>query len=460
MNRRVACLTATVTVLTVITPAAMAWGPHSEITVAAAKTLDKDDPFLTGVCNDMGHLGFIGWANDNAAAGAIVGYNGYRYYARDYFCYPGWIVPAGSDTGHGYDPKDDSYKMFFNRILQAMQTESRENVIGWTGAMVHLVEDTGAPPHAGHVPWRVHCRMEDWVDLKKLDLAGYKPQLLGETEEEALAGLYKRVGALGEFSAERGKKLIPVIDANDRVKAEPVITECAVESARVTADVLHTLGYLRAHLKPVEGSGGLSGTIKPGKNFELVMPKIMLLETPYSTLAGPDRHYEFRNLPARKYKAAVMLPTYAPKFFEVTVEAGKTATQDAELESNGNLLRNGGQTVRFLSKDQPDGWFVCLDPKPGAPTHFTELFTAMKGQAFRLTIKWKKDIDAEAAVLYHWKGWDQKKTLKAGTESMVFEAPQEMDGKDFAMVFIRCKGNPWDAIDSVRVEPEGKPAKP
>lgn len=135
----------------------------------------------------------------------------------------------------------------------------------------------------------------------------------------------------------------------------------------MTADVLHTLGYLRAHLKPVESSGGLSGTIKPGKNFELVMPKIMLPETPYSTLAGPDGHYEFRNLPARKCKAAVMLPTYTPKFFDVTVEAGKTATQDAELKSNGNLLRNGGQTVRFLSKDQPDGWFVCLDPKPGEP---------------------------------------------------------------------------------------------
>ena len=444
--------------IAVFAPVAWAWGPHSEITVAAAKALDKDDPFLAFVQNDMGTLRVIAWANDNAAAGAIVNFRGYRIYAQDFFASPNFMPVWGSDTGHGYDPTDDSYKGFYLRTLQAMQTESRDNAIGWLGALVHLTEDTGAPPHAGHVPWEVHIRMESWLAPAKIDITGYKPLLLGTTPDEALKAFYKRIGELHEFSATRGKALIPVVRADNRAKSEPVIFECALESARVTADMFRTMGYLWSQIKPVPGSGSLAGTIAPAQSDDLVTAKLMLLGTNYSTLADPKGHYEFRNLPPGDYRLAVMLPTCRAAIVETRIEADKATAKDVSLDRTGNVLRNGDQLVSFLEKAQPDGWFKVVDPQPLQPQWLGEWFTAMRGQAFKLTVKWKAGAAGEAAVLYHWKGWDAAKTLKAPAESMVFEAPAEMDGRDYANVWVHADGKPWDVIESLTVTPEGKPA--
>ena len=435
---------------------ARAWGPHSEITVAGAKVLDKDDPFLKYVDHDMGVLGAIAWANDNASGGMIVGHRGYRVYSRDFFDYPGWVVPWGSDIGHGYDPKDDSYKMFFNRAIQAMQTETPDNAIGWMGAMVHLVEDSGSPSHAGHVPWKYHLQLEGWIDGNKVDIVGYKPQLFGKTPEEALAGIYKRIGELHDFSVERAKKGMPLVDKNDRPAAEKLIMESALETAKMTADLLHTLGYLQSQMKPVSGAGGLAGTITPGRNDLLLTSKVMLLETRYSTLCDAKGHYEFRNLPPGKYRMAVMLPTCTPKFLDVTVEADKVASQDAQLVKTNNLLRNGEQSVRFLQKDQPDGWFKELDPKPSQPQWESETLTAKPRQAFRLTVKWKKDAQGEAGMIWNRQGaeWDPAKALKAGSESIVIQPPKDMKDTGFAAVVLHVNGNPWDAIETIAVTAE------
>jgi hypothetical protein len=438
---------------------AVAWGPHSEITVAAAKVLDKDDPILTYINNDMGVLRAIAWANDNAAAGLITGHRGYRVYARDFFDYPGWVVPWGSDIGHGYDPKDDSYKMFFNRTIQAMQTETPDNAIGWMGAMIHLVEDSGAPPHAGHVPWKYHIQLEGWIDANKIDIAGYKPRLFGKTPQDALEGICKRINELHDFSVERAKKGMPMVDRNDRPAVENLILESALESAKVTADLLHTLGYLQSQMKPVAGAGRLGGAITPGSNDLLVTPKVMLLETRYSTLCDAKGHYVFQNLPPGKYLMAVMLPTCSPKFLDVRVEADKAASQDVQLEKTGNLLRNGEQSVRFLQKDQPDGWFKELEPKPGQPQWESETVMAKPGQAFRLTVKWKKAAKGEAAIIWNRQAaqWDADKALKSGSESMVFQPPANMKETGFACVFVHGIVSPWEAIETIAVtaEPAG-----
>jgi hypothetical protein len=442
---------------------ARAWGPHSEITVAAAKVLDKDDPFLRYVDNDMGVLRAIAWANDNASGCMIVGYRGYRICSRDFFDYPGWVVPWGSDIGHGYDPKDDSYKMFFNRTIQAMRTETPDNAIGWMGSIIHLMEDSGSPSHAGHVPWKYHIRLENWVDPDKVDIAGYKPQLFGKTPEEALAGLYKRVGELHDFSAERGAKGIPLVERNNRPAAERIILESALETTRVTADLLHTLGYLQSQMKAVPGAGSLAGTVTPGKNEQLLTPKVMLLETPYSTLCDIKGHYAFRNLPPGKYLMAVMLPTCSPKFQDVRIEADKVASQDVQLETTGNLLRNGEQTVWFLQKDRPDGWLKGSEqPKPGQPQCESETVLAKPGQAFRLTVKWKKGAKGEAGMIWNRQAadWDADKALKSGTESMVFQPPKDMKDNGFVSVFVHGIVDPWETMESISVtaEPTGTTA--
>ena len=55
------------------------------------------------------------------------------------------------------------------------------------------------------------------------------------------------------FSAVRGRQLLPLVKVNDRPKMEPIALESAAETARVAADVIHTL------LKLTESRNGETG---------------------------------------------------------------------------------------------------------------------------------------------------------------------------------------------------------
>jgi hypothetical protein len=140
----------------------------------------------------------------------------------------------------------------------------------------------------------------------------------------------------------------------------------------------------------------------------------------------------------------------------VRIDADKVASQDVQLENTGNLLRNGEQTVHFLQKDQPDGWFKELDPKPGQPQWESEAVQAKPGQAFRLTVKWKKAAKGEAGMIWNRQGanWDADKALHAGTDSMVFHPPKDMKENGFANVFVHGIVDPWQAIESIAVTAE------
>jgi hypothetical protein len=335
-----------------------------------------------------------------------------------------------------------------------MHMETAPAAMGWLGAVLHDSEDTGAPPHAGKAfSGSQHGPMENWVDARKIDIAGYKPKLLGQTEDEAIKGYAKRLDELHDYSLERAKKIFPLAKAKDRAACEPMILECANESARAVADVLHTLGYLQSRMKPVQGAGGLSGTIQCPADPDQITPRIMLKGTKFSTLADLKGHYEFRNLPPGKYAAIVIMPRCKPKTIEIAVEADKEATGDVTLDENGSVLRNGDFSVRWLRDDRPDGWYGRAI-KPDINQSTSEMFFVKPGQSIKLTVNWKPDADGQAQIVWENADWDDNQAMKAGTTPQALTVPPDTEKVKVrtARVFIRGKDQPWNVAESVSVQ--------
>jgi hypothetical protein len=125
--------------------------------------------------------------------------------------------------------------------------------------------------------------MENWVDAKAITIRDYEPKLLGTTEDEAVAGFLHRIDGLIEFSKLRAQRAKPYVLADDRSSTEPIVLESALETSRVVADLLHTLGQLASWNS---GSAALRGTITSiaSAGLKKMPAKIMLLGTIYSTM--------------------------------------------------------------------------------------------------------------------------------------------------------------------------------
>lgn len=447
--------------LILMSPAeAVAWGPHPDIGIAAGKALDKEDPFLIYIKNDINSLGNLSWMND--FVGGVTSVRGVRMYPGDVFFFPGFPRPNTLYPGHGM-PETGSYEPLFRRTLQAMQTETLDNFMFWLGSLMHDTQDTGAPPHALFIQTPLHGPMESWVDASKIDITGYKPKLLGKTEDQAVQGFIQRMKELHVYGKERGEKILPHAQAKDRPACEPLILECALESARATADVLHTIGYLQTQMKPPAGTGGLSGTIKAELDPERMPVRVMLQGTSFSTLSDLKNRYEFRNLPPGKYTMVVLYPRYKSKTLPVTVEANKENEQDVELQSSGNLLRNGDLSVFYAKSGTPEGWIRSPFDQPPNVTWVCEPVLAKPGQAVRLTVKWKPDAKGHAIVGWKDKGNKHNSPLEAGTESKLFLPPSGVTGTTQVIVrFVTKSENAdlpiMDLIENVCMTAEEIPA--
>ena len=163
--------------------------------------------------------------------------HGPSFFADDFLLFP--ASPAR--VQHMLPDVKSTYRPFFLRALQALRTESPANAARWMGSLLHFVTDSGSPPHVIGVKGADHTKMESWLDTSRIDLRGYVPQFLGDSDEAAVQGLAARMEQLAAYSAIRANKMVPLVKANDRAAMEPLALECAAETARVSADVIHTL---------------------------------------------------------------------------------------------------------------------------------------------------------------------------------------------------------------------------
>lgn len=352
-----------------------AWGPHDRITGAALKVL----PHFEKIKNTLEEKNFnllptYSWIPDQR------GQDLKSFYADDYILtkeLPHYIDHRMPDVKKAIEPH-------FKRALQALKTETPTEACRWLGPLLHYVEDIGAPPHAMRISGPEHAYMENWVKPEMIDITGYTPVLLGKTDQEALKGLMDRLDKLVAFSVERGQKMLPLVKKgeSERPKVEPLVLECAIETAKVVADTLYTLFTLG--LQGKDEGAGVKGVINfpefpfhKEKGARIILldnykyskllgsvtegELLYLSSTEYSTHTDKDGRYEFRNLPEGEYRLLVERVGAQTKISDpIKLEKGKFVTLNLSLSPTTpprNFVRNSDFKVYSYSKEMPDWWF-------------------------------------------------------------------------------------------------------
>jgi hypothetical protein len=350
---------------------ATAWGPHPQITRAAIQVLPDLPRWKAALGGDnLAALADYCWMPDERGMDMMA------YYADDYLL----IHQMPRHISHVMPDVRQTFIPYFRRALESLRTETPVNACRQVGSLVHFVEDTGAPPHAKE-KCPHHSELENWVRGDLVVIKGYRPRLLGTTDAEAEAGFLRRMAGLVAFSKARAERALPLVSqANpDQAKVEPIILESALESARVTADVLYTLFTLG--LAPQPQGAGLMGTVTAA-----TMPlrddhgaRVVLLGTDYATLATtaqprPDDSrwhgtYELRNLPPGDYRVLVYRTASQVQVSKpVHLETGRPTRLDFDLKATspaGNVIENPDARVESLQPGVADRWTtVAAGPSP------------------------------------------------------------------------------------------------
>ncbi|WP_213807139.1 carboxypeptidase-like regulatory domain-containing protein [Granulicella sp. dw_53] len=288
---------------------------------------------------------------------------GSEYFGNDYLLFP----KAPHTYSHVMPQVAETYTPFFLRTLQALRTEDATNASRWMGTLLHFVTDSGSPSHTIPVLGPNHTKMENWLDASTIDLRSYHPMLLGRTDVEALAGLQTRMAGLIARNKIIAQRMVPYAQADDRAHLEPLAMDCATETAKVAADVIHTLLVLTPPV-PDSQTGTLVVTVTAPflPEHPLLPAKLVLLGTDYSTLsesvsAGSFDYagsFHVSHLPPGRYHAAVERPGSATLFpGDFVLEAGHELALDWKLVSaHRNLVQNSDFALHWVRPDAPDHW--------------------------------------------------------------------------------------------------------
>lgn len=378
MRRKPVVLVAALTAAAVFPASLFAWGSaiHSGIIQAALMAIPAGDRIQERWGDEAWRLReyvqMADWINTLVsqrelwdAGGQTLEQAGIQFFANDYLLFPS----APRAFQHSVPAVQATYRPYFIRALQALRTESPANAARWTGSLLHFVTDSGSPPHAIGVSGDEHTKMENWLDPSKIDLTGYRAQLLGNTDEAALKGLIARMDRLIAFSAVRARQMLPLVKMNDRARMEPLALESAAETARVSADVIHTLLALT-------GSGGNSETASilaeisaPALDGLPNLPaKLMLMGSDISTMSDQSLpsfqayrgQFRLRAIPPGTYRLAVervgSRTLYLPPIALKANEIFRAAWNLAPDHVSGNLAPNPDLTLHWLTPGAPDHW--------------------------------------------------------------------------------------------------------
>lgn len=434
----------------------LAWGPHGEIAQAALNALGADDPLVKQLGVDAKRLNQYVWMADWRQQLLVRGDE--VFYSDDVLLFPATqkhidhICPAVMQT----------YSPYFRRALQAMRTESTHNAARWIGSLLHFTTDTGSPPHALGISGPTHSKMENWLDAKLIHLPGYQAQLLGADDAAAEAGFLKRMDGLIAFSKLRAERCRADVEADQRPPVEPVVLESALETARVTADLLHTLGVLAAK---AEGGASLRGRVIFPKEAQPPLSrlpaKIILSGTLYSTLTAEDGSFAFHHLPAGSYQVIASVPGFVTAPKAITLSEGADAVlEDTDLSAkgDGNLIRNGSFALRWVSPDLYDNW-----SQPKRPAKLLgnrplrdwegEWIPLTAGTTYELSARWKAVADSDVAVFVRTKAKPVYESLATESESLTASGKSvRITGSPevaWAQVCIRTALKPGDLLDGV-----------
>ncbi len=364
---------------------AFGWGPHWHITRAAIDVLGTKHPLAAQLGAELLPLTNYCWLPDYKRIPFRVPEQ--DFYADDYLLFPG----VTKHYDHICPEVEKTYEPYFRRALQALRTESPANAARWAGSILHFVQDTGSPPHAAQIRGDLHSKMENWVDASKISIPGYEARLLGTNDNDAVRGLTERMNGLIEFSKLRAQRMrTPVLLANRRA-VEPIALESALECARVTADVLHTLATLAA--SPPARGFEISGTIRahPAVSDGRFPAKLMFNGTNVSTLADAAGRFFIRGLPSGQHRLSIVQP--GSEMLETNLAVNGSVTNLVfQLRPNGNLVRNDDFRWHWVATNAPDCWTKMSLSWEG------EVLALRNEQRYRVRADFQPDSEAEVVV--------------------------------------------------------------
>ena len=163
--------------------------------------------------------------------------------------------------------------------------------------------------------------------------------------------------------------MLPFVKVDDRAHMEPLALESAAETARVAADVIHTLLALTAAGPAAAGASIDADISAPALDGLPNLPaKLVLMGTDISTLSEHalpsfDAYhgaFRLRDLPAGTYRMAIervgSQTLYPPP---MVLKAGQTVRANWTLQPPrvvGNMAPNPDLTLHWLTPDAPDHW--------------------------------------------------------------------------------------------------------
>jgi hypothetical protein len=447
---------------------AVAWGPHGKITEAALKALPDAARWKAAIGeNEWREL-----AHEYCSMPDVQGrsFNDF-YYVNDYLLIRQCPQQCVQYLRHDVPELQQTFEPYFRRALQALRTETPVNACRQIGPILHYVEDAGAPPHT-RMQIAHHHELESWVRDDQIVIPGYRPRLLGRTDDEALAGLLRRLDGLNKFSKARLLRALPLVSepSPDRAKVEPIILESALESARVVADLFHTLFTLG--LAPQPEGASLSGdvTAATGPSLQHRGARIVLVNTDYTTLATMDKSeskdgswhggYAFHNLPPGNYRVLAYRTGSLSRVSEpIELESGEPARLDIvlpETDPPGNLVQNPDGRLSYVNPDIPDRWRKYGDSgwnTEDIPVNAKQYSTYRCGAIL-------KDPAAKVVVWFNTPPGIHRDHIKLPLEfngKLRAEATVHLGDKyDAAIIIVHSSRPLTDAIEKVWLVPESR----
>lgn len=380
----------------ILVRSAAAWGPHAEITAAALRRIATDSPIRVLLGEEWDGLTSWCWIPDRRGSLTIEGDT--AFLTDDVLYLPG--VPP--NVSHTMPIVETTWMPYFRRALDALRMENSWNAARWIGTLLHFVQDSGAPPHAW--PRGPHGIMENWVPASLISIEDHTPRLLGEDEESATVAFVAAMRSYVEHAAERGRQIEPFAVASNRPAVETLALVSANESAKMSADVLETLGRL-AQRPPPGPTGELFGRLslaKPPSPPQL-RSRIMIVGQPWSTVSTIEGDWSLRRVPPGRYKLLAAVPGSPPWRAEAEVVGGMRTEVRFEPPGDslaGRGLMNPDFSLRWTQPEAPDYWHRQRDgwesePVLVAPGERVRLFVEwVPGSPASLVVRWRNSYSA------------------------------------------------------------------